>query len=130
MIEILITAVGASFVTLIGNVILWKLQRKASKEDKADQKLIERIESQEKEQAVMKKGLEALLHDRLYQACRYYIGRKKITEIELKNTEYLYNSYHALGGNGTGTELFNRCKALPLDLEGGGHSETQTTENS
>ena len=26
----------------------------------------------------------------------------------------LHRSYHALGGNGTGTELFNRAKALPI----------------
>lgn len=32
----------------------------------------------------------------------------------LKNIGYLYKSYHALGGNGTGTELYNRAKALPL----------------
>jgi hypothetical protein len=105
---------------------MYHLQRKASKEDKADQKVIERIEVQEKEQGIIKQGLEALLHDRLYQACRYYIGKKKITEAELKNTEYLYNSYHALGGNGTGTELYKRCCALPLDLEGGGQNETET----
>lgn len=32
----------------------------------------------------------------------------------LKNLEYLYNSYHALGGNGTGTELYTRAKGLPI----------------
>lgn len=32
----------------------------------------------------------------------------------LKNLEYLYRSYHTLGGNGTGTELYNRAKALPI----------------
>lgn len=32
----------------------------------------------------------------------------------LTNIGYLYNSYHALGGNGTGTELYNRAKALPI----------------
>ena len=32
----------------------------------------------------------------------------------LKNVEYLYKSYHALGGNGTGTELYTRAKALPI----------------
>lgn len=25
-----------------------------------------------------------------------------------------YRRYHALGGNGTGTELYNRAKALPI----------------
>ena len=32
----------------------------------------------------------------------------------LTNIGYLYDSYHALGGNGTGTELYNRAKALPI----------------
>ena len=29
----------------------------------------------------------------------------------------LYKSYHALGGNGTGTELYNRAKSLPLHAD-------------
>ena len=32
----------------------------------------------------------------------------------MRNLEYLYRSYHALGGNGTGTELYNRAKGLPI----------------
>lgn len=125
MIEILLTAIGASVVTLIGNVVLWKLNRKATQEDKADQKLIERVEAQEKEQAVIKAGIEALLHDSLYREAKTHIKRGKISEPDMRNVEYLYNSYHALGGNGTGTELFNRCKALPLDLEGGGSHDNE-----
>ena len=35
----------------------------------------------------------------------------------LKNIEYLYNAYHALGGNGTGTELYQRVQKLPLEEE-------------
>ena len=27
---------------------------------------------------------------------------------------YLYKTYHTMGGNGTGTELYNRAKALPI----------------
>ena len=30
----------------------------------------------------------------------------------MKDYEYLYNAYHELGGNGTGTEIFNRVKNL------------------
>lgn len=118
MIEIFITAIGAATVTLIGNIVMFRMQRKASKEDKQDQKLSEKIEAQEKEQATIKAGLEALLHDRLYQGCRYHLTQGKISTTELKNMEYLYNSYHALGGNGTGTKLFERVSALPLDEEG------------
>ena len=32
----------------------------------------------------------------------------------MKNVEYLYDSYHDLGGNGTGTELYNRVNSLPI----------------
>lgn len=62
----------------------------------------------------MKEGLLAILHDRIYQACHFYLKQGFIDTPGLKNIEYLYRSYHALGGNGTGTELYNRCKALPI----------------
>lgn len=47
-------------------------------------------------------GVLAILHDRIYQACQYYIKQGSIDTGGLKNLEYLYKSYHALGGNGTG----------------------------
>ena len=62
----------------------------------------------------IKTGLLAIMHDRLYQACWHYLKQGYIDTGGLKNLEYLYNSYHALGGNGTGTELYNRAKALPI----------------
>lgn len=66
------------------------------------------------EYKTIKDGLLAIMHDRLYQSCTYYIKQGHIDLDGLKNIEYLYKSYHALGGNGTGTELYNRVKALPL----------------
>lgn len=59
-------------------------------------------------------GVLAILHDRIYQACQFYIAQGYVDMAGLKNVEYLYRSYHALGGNGTGTELYNRVKALPI----------------
>ena len=52
--------------------------------------------------------------DRVYHAFTHYIEKGCISTSGLKNIEYLYTSYHALGGNGTGTELYNRAKALPI----------------
>lgn len=62
----------------------------------------------------IKTGLLAIMHDRLYQTCTYFIKIGYITPAGLKNLEYLYESYHKLGGNGTGTELYNRAKSLPI----------------
>lgn len=66
------------------------------------------------EYKTIKDGLLAIMHDRLYQSCTYYIKQGHIDLDGLKNIEYLYKSYHALGGNDTDTELYNRVKALPL----------------
>lgn len=80
----------------------------------AYRRLSKRIKAQEDERKAVKDGLLAMLHDRLYQACLHYISQGWIDDDGLKNLEYLYRSYHALGGNGTGTELYNRAKALPI----------------
>lgn len=76
--------------------------------------LSKRIKAQEEERKAVKEGLLAIMHDRLYQSCTFYIKQSSIDTGGLKNLEYLYKSYHALGGNGTGTELYNRAKALPI----------------
>ena len=58
------------------------------------------------------KEVLALLHDRLYQACQFYISRGYCTVGDRDNLEYMFKPYKALGGNGTGEELYNRCLAL------------------
>lgn len=83
----------------------------------AYRRLSKRIKEQEDERKAVKTGLLAILHDRLYQACLHYISQGWIDDDGMKNLEYLYRSYHALGGNGTGTELYNRAKALPLHAD-------------
>lgn len=69
------------------------------------------------EQRLIKDGVLALLHDRLYQVCKHYSEQEYITAGQLNNIEHLYESYHNLGGNGTGTELFNRCKNMRIKHE-------------
>mgnify|MGYP006934515056 CR=1 FL=1 len=83
----------------------------------AYRRLSKRIKEQEDERKAVKTGLLAILHDRLYQACLHYISQGWIDDDGMKNLEYLYKSYHALGGNGTGTELYNRAKALPIHAD-------------
>jgi hypothetical protein len=56
----------------------------------------------------------ALLHDRIYSECYRFIELGYVTQDGLRNLGYLYRTYHVMGGNGTGTELYNRAKALPI----------------
>lgn len=80
--------------------------------------LVKRLYSKFKQeittQKLLKEGMLAILHDRIYQLCTSHIDNGCITVDELENLEYLYNSYHNLGGNGTGTSLFERCKTLKI----------------
>ena len=80
----------------------------------AYKRLASKVKAQQEERKALKEGVLAILHDRRYQSCRYYIKQGWVDVEGLKNIEYLYKSYHALGGNGTGTELYNRVKALPI----------------
>lgn len=118
MIESLITgAVGAGVITVFGNIIMFVLQRRANKEDKESLNLEGRLTQQEEEQKLLKAAVEAQLHDRIYQGCRYHIGKGSVSVAELTNMEHLYKAYHNLGGNGTGTELYKRICDLPIDEE-------------
>jgi hypothetical protein len=65
----------------------------------------------------IKEGMMALLHDRIYQACSFFIARGWCSPEDRSNLEYLYKPYKALGGNGTGESLYNKCLELPLTAD-------------
>ena len=67
------------------------------------------------------KAILVLLHDAVYRNCEKAIRRGYTTVMEFDNITELYNAYHAMGGNGTGTELYERVKKLPLHnkIQGG-----------
>lgn len=67
-----------------------------------------------REQEAVKEGMVALLHDRLFQSGMYFLDKGEISVAELQNFEDLYNAYHKLGGNGTGTEIYERVRELSL----------------
>ncbi|XOQ49639.1 MAG: DUF1043 domain-containing protein [Eubacteriales bacterium] len=64
-------------------------------------------------QRAINKGILALLHSELYKECEACEQKGYATVDDLKNIEYIYEPYHALGGNGTGTVLYERVKSLP-----------------
>lgn len=69
------------------------------------------------EKKIIKSGLVGLLHNSLFRSCEDYINRGEITTAELDNLACLYESYHNLGGNGTGTALYERCKQLKIKTQ-------------
>ena len=62
----------------------------------------------------VKKGVQALLRDRLIQGYKYYRGQGWADEDDRSNMENVYQQYHALGANGVMDNLRDRFLALPL----------------
>lgn len=87
----------------IAAALLWSYRR-----------IVGKMKERSVEDAAMKTGLIAILHDRIYAECKRCIAEGEVTVEELRNIEYLYRAYHALGGNGTGTELYKRACALKI----------------
>lgn len=64
--------------------------------------------------ALLKNAILAQLHDTIYRLTEEYIERGYITLDELDNLEYIYQSYQALGGNGSGEYRFLKVKELTI----------------
>ncbi len=73
-----------------------------------------RLKQREAEDTAIKNGLLAVLHDRLYLECSKCLAQEYIELDDMDNIKHLYGAYAALGGNGTGTALYNRAMALDL----------------
>lgn len=72
-----------------------------------------RQKAQIERQKAVETGVQALLHDSIYRGYAECQKKGYATVEDIKNIEYLYRPYHDLGGNGTGTELFERIKKMP-----------------
>ena len=79
---------------------------------------IEEVSTRQEEKILemnaMSWGLLAILHDRVFQACMYFIERGEISCDELENLDYLYRGYSGLDGNGICETLFNKVKELKI----------------
>ena len=73
---------------------------------------VKKLRKKKTEYDVLREGILALLHDRLYTACSFFIARGWASLEDRENLEYLYRPYKALGGNGTGETLYHTVEKL------------------
>lgn len=62
----------------------------------------------------VKRGIQALLRDRLIQGYKYYRAQGWADEDDRSNLENVYVQYHALGENGVMDNLHEKFLNLPL----------------
>ena len=66
------------------------------------------------QERAVKKGIQALLRDRLIQGYKYYHAQGWADEDDRSNLENVYVQYHALGENGVMDNLHAKFLDLPL----------------
>lgn len=102
----LVEAVIPMLLTGIGGMCGWLL--KSHKREEAKDK-------------AMEEGMRTLLHAELTEIYQRHVEAG--IPISLRTQEeawHIYRAYHALGGNGTGTEMYVKIKALTAYVDQGG----------
>lgn len=102
---------------LTTGMVAWVKSLQKKLEKKLEEKQAE-LEMKEAEQAALKSGMIALLHNSLHRICNEYLalGYIPVDDAEeiFDNTKMIYEAYHGLGGNGTGTAIYEKFLNLPV----------------
>lgn len=84
--------------------------------------LQKKLKVKQVEQDALKSGMIAILHDRLFCICNKYLSLGYIpvekSEEILDNAKMIYDAYHGIGGNGTGTTIYEKFLKLHIRNEG------------
>jgi heme/copper-type cytochrome/quinol oxidase subunit 2 len=104
IIAVICSGTIATLMSGVVQIILWKLNRKAKKQD--DETEYEKH---------MRNALCVFLYDRVKYLCRHHIGAKYITVEDLEDLSRMHKSYQQdLNGNGFLDGLMEQVKALEI----------------
>jgi heme/copper-type cytochrome/quinol oxidase subunit 2 len=94
----------AAFISAIGQIVMWKLNRRAKKQD-----------DETEHEKHIRKALCVILYDRIKYLARHHIGAGFVTVEDLEDLTKMHSSYKDdLGGNGFLDNLMSQVKTLPL----------------
>ena len=65
----------------------------------------------------LRSGVCAILRNNIIQSCKTYIGIGEKPLYEVNNVSQMYEAYHALGGNGSVTSLYEMFSKLPIKID-------------
>ena len=122
LLAILGGSAGAAFIAGAYSLVQWFLNRKAQKEDRAEDKQLADCSARGKEIAGVQKKVDALfianrmlLYDRIKHLAKTYIARERITAEELEDLINMHECYHTtLSGNGFLDDLMAQVRRLPI----------------
>lgn len=98
----------------VQQITMWKLNRKASKEDQAELHIEERIKNLEAKVDGLSVGQKSILHDRIKYLGMGYVAAHCIDIDDRRDLLEMHKAYHANGGNGNLDILMEEVEKLPL----------------
>lgn len=115
-------AAAAAVIKLIDNLIQWILNRKAAKEDKAENKAEadkkterEWLEGTDKKIDGLTVGVRIILLDRIQYLGQEYIKDQSVDFDDRRRLNEMHSVYHnSLGGNGDLDVLMREVNSLPI----------------
>lgn len=99
MLETIIAACGGAAIAVIGQLIMWFVNRKATRNERHEQ---------------VADGVMVLLQDRLKHLAKHYIADGQIDPEDLEEIIAMHDCYKALGGNGYLDALMQAVKSLKI----------------
>lgn len=109
----IINAIINACVTIFNVVFTTIIARKAEKKRQED---LNAARENDRTQQI-ESGLQSLLRAEIIRSHEKYIDKEYCPVYAREALTRIYESYHALGGNGTMTELYKQVIALPTDKE-------------
>lgn len=104
---------GAAMIKLIDNVIQFKLQRRAKKQDEGAKEKTEL----EKQVDAIRQCLMISMQDRILYLCKCYVRDGCISIDDKRRLHQMHRGYKGAGGNGDCDDLLAEVDALPLKFD-------------
>lgn len=98
--------------------IVWLLKEQKKKQEKDAKERDARIAEEYEKRDANSAGTMVLLKVKLYEYHDKYMELGYIPTYAYENFCDMYKSYHKLGGNGTGTKMYEEIKELHLKKRG------------
>lgn len=109
---IIVSIIGGA-VTVFNVIYSTAMANKAERKRQQD---VEQLRQNDRSKQI-ESGLQSLLRAEIIRSHEKYMDKGYCPVYAREALNRIYESYHALGGNGTMTELYKQVMALPTDKE-------------
>ena len=114
--------IASTVIPVVSAVLVAYFTRKTNKkmDEGEERRERARVEAEEDKRriAAIEKGVRTILWSQLNAMHRLHVSEHFATVDVKKEAERVYGAYHRLGGNGTGTQMYEEIMALPSVEEG------------